>query len=196
MQQKLRSLFPVGGPVSRTFRKCAADPTFLCVDSAPLQRLSRRFRAICQACQQVCDAEAPRSQAAVGGMQVMKAERRVVMWFQLGAADDVPCGSTAWVHTLEDFGKVGWPRVEVGLAKKRSPRVAQSMSGTLSGERLITWAWLFCRIEAERTRLCSLHPVWQTSKPAAFLKPGVRAIKKIATPEHPNRSSFFDCLLL
>ena len=114
--QRLRLLFPKS--VSRMFRRCAHDPTFLCVDSAPLQRLSQRLRAICVGCQHVCESEAPRTRAAAGREQVRKSEQRIVKWFELGGcAAEVPLDSTVCVEVLGDFGKVGWPRVEVELAR-------------------------------------------------------------------------------
>ena len=117
LSERLRSLFPIGGAVSRMFSKVARDPTFLCVDSAPLQRLSRRLRDICVACQHVCESEAPRTRAAAGIAQLLSAERRIIRWFELGGCvTEVPHYSNVCLSALADFGKVGWPRMDIQLA--------------------------------------------------------------------------------
>ena len=66
----------------------------------------------------MCESEAPRTRAAAGREQVRKSEQRIVKWFELGGcAAEVPLDSTVCVEVLGDFGKVGWPRVEVELAR-------------------------------------------------------------------------------
>ena len=117
LHRTLQVLFSVGGPVSRVFQRCANDPQFLCVDSAPLQSLSKLFRSICLCCQHVCDAEGPRIAALRNSDYVDKAESRIVKWYDLGGCTDLQIHPPPVIHNLCDFELLGWPSVDAKLAQ-------------------------------------------------------------------------------
>ncbi len=116
---RVRAAFGQAGVVVAAYKELGDDPTFLCVDSRPLQIFARRVLRMVEACHQLGAAEGPRVAVKAAGQTVGEAERRLLTWWQmradarrvlvhagLGQAKVAPR-----ILSLSGFGKIGWPSV-------------------------------------------------------------------------------------
>ena len=91
----------------KIFHELCQDPTILCVDSKPLQRLGSRFLNVCKASLNVIVQSIPLTISKERNEILMKAERRLLNRYQTYQQG---------VNTLEEFASRKWPTLDAKVS--------------------------------------------------------------------------------